>query len=544
MSSRSDAVRVTEPVTAQAESLRPRSTTGVAAFAAATLAATLVACGGGGGADPNQLVVNATVTGLVPLSASGLYGGVAKVEVRRADGTLLQPLTIDSASLNQGVYSFTVNQPVGTALQLVLTQHPRNQLCAVSTSGLQVGQSQASARLDCVPAILNDTGVTTCATPDRPGLCSAQDHQYGRDTERQRLNRVNADAALSASGFDYTRVCNSGSIEGQGTCPTGANLMRGTGASEWGCTRDNVTGLLWLIREAPSAVKVEGLDLIRPADSLNSVCGGSASRGPWMLPTAHELASIIDSGKRSPDLAANIVYLPNLAQAVTPSFWTRSFVRAESEKIFVDFKAPDGVGGGIGVGRAGDGDSHHIIWVANQAALVPPGYDSKQRFVVRQGNAVVRDLRYGLDWSACSLSSVGPVSGAPCSAGTGYSLGDALAALRDANTAGWGGHNDWRLPNRSELMSLLDYDSTDGVLLSSQLPQSFRDDARLGGDGVSYWTSTAVPDPSGIRCGNFTRTLPFEVHFGEGTVSALFPEDCPGDLDERKLRVRLVRDAR
>jgi hypothetical protein len=98
---------------------------------------------------------------------------------------------------------------------------------------------------------LNDTGQTLCYDASNVGVpCSAsvggdngvnprQDGRYGRDAAAAagQLTKIGAGSA----GFDYTKIANNGS-----TLPSTATL--GTGPTDWACTKDNVTGLIWEVK--------------------------------------------------------------------------------------------------------------------------------------------------------------------------------------------------------------------------------------------------------------------------------------------------------
>ena len=100
---------------------------------------------------------------------------------------------------------------------------------------------------------LNDTGMTwsgkispaenstTCNGADPAG----QDCQSGRDAAALlgTLTKTGASALNNgqANGFDFTKISNSGA-----ELPSTATL--GSGANDWACTRDNVTGLIWEVK--------------------------------------------------------------------------------------------------------------------------------------------------------------------------------------------------------------------------------------------------------------------------------------------------------
>jgi hypothetical protein len=101
---------------------------------------------------------------------------------------------------------------------------------------------------------LNDTGITRCANFQDNNLDCPQDSFPLQDAETGR----DAQAGLSkagggSAGFDFTKVCNSGELAGHGSCPPAPLL--GSDLTDWGCTRDNVTGLIWEIKTADGGLR-------------------------------------------------------------------------------------------------------------------------------------------------------------------------------------------------------------------------------------------------------------------------------------------------
>lgn len=133
------------------------------------------------------------------------------------------------------------------------------------------------------------------------------------------------------------------------------------------------------------------------------------------------------------------------------------------------------------------------------------------RFVVIQ-NGTVKDATTGLMWKQC----VEGLAGIGCTRGEAAPL-SWQAAMRRARTSRFGGHADWRLPDRDELMSLLQRRchglDIDGVAFPNTPPGRF-------------WSAT----PATYYPGSAWR-----VHFGTG--------DMDYGTKRQSAYVRLVRDA-
>jgi predicted secreted protein len=194
---------------------------------------------------------------------------------------------------------------------------------------------------------INDTGVTSCfsgTTGDSVtvatdnGSYPRQDCRYGRDAAQSagKLGKTGA----GAKGFDFTKISNSGTV-----LPSSAAL--GTGGTDWACTRDNVTGLIWEVKTNSGLRSLNYTYTWYKSDSsTNGGDPGTASTGSsftcatggrcdtekfrtdvsnqslcgatnWRLPTRRELGSIVDYGRTSPPL--DIDYFPNTPAS---AFWS------------------------------------------------------------------------------------------------------------------------------------------------------------------------------------------------------------------------------
>ena len=187
---------------------------------------------------------------------------------------------------------------------------------------------------------LNDTGITFCggATSGNNSPCLAtdpagQDKNYGRDAAAiaGTLSKIGG-STLSLNGlpngFDFTKIANNGSV-------LVASASLSTGATDWACTRDNVTGLLWEVKTTSglrsmshtytwfktnspdgnngtasggtcaTAGRCDTEKYVADVNALPGLCGYI----DWRMPTVKELEGIADLGRVNP--AIDPTYFPN-----------------------------------------------------------------------------------------------------------------------------------------------------------------------------------------------------------------------------------------
>ena len=156
---------------------------------------------------------------------------------------------------------------------------------------------------------LNDTGQTQCFDAATGGLapCTAantgdasshprQDARFGRDAQAGagQLTKIGAGEA----GFDFTKIANNGS-----ELPVSAEL--GSGPTDWACTRDNVTGLIWEVNSFVLFSLADASAVHAAAVNAAQLCGFN----DWRVPTRRELLSIVHHGTSSP--AIDTTFFPN-----------------------------------------------------------------------------------------------------------------------------------------------------------------------------------------------------------------------------------------
>jgi len=175
--------------------------------------------------------------------------------------------------------------------------------------------------------LLNDTGQTSCNDASNTAVaCDAagagsdggvnprQDARFGRDAKAAAgtLTKIGGGAA----GFDFFKICMNGDAAGQGTCPGNptANTGASPAATEWACTRDIVTGLIWSLETISNTNWTDATTTHPAAANTAGRCGYTTG---WRAPTRRELLSIVHHGLLWPSIDSN--YFP---ATVSDRYWS------------------------------------------------------------------------------------------------------------------------------------------------------------------------------------------------------------------------------
>ncbi len=359
--------------------------------------------------------------------------------------------------------------------------------------------------IDAPFAELNDTGVDWCADEDTninrtgtanaklTGCAQAVPTHPGQDAFQGRDAAANAGTLVKTgdgpSGFDFTRICNSGQPAGVGACP--ATPFLGLNPNDWGCSRDNVTGLIWEIKVgnvnhlrslshsyswfdpgqaagANQGVQDGGLcaaidgscnlpafnsDTYAFIEAVNAagMCGAS----DWRLATIDELHSIAHRGALNPALPLGA--LPNF-DTTNPVYWSGTTVAGFSGKAWtMNFNSADDgwndkftayrarlVRGGPAIPPADAAD------IADNASACDTGLAETAPsgdFTAIGDGSIVRHVPTGLEWQRCARGQ--EWNGSECTGAA--DIFTWREALIDA-----GDQDGWRLPNAKELGSLVE----------------------------------------------------------------------------------------
>lgn len=192
---------------------------------------------------------------------------------------------------------------------------------------------------------LNDTGVTRFTDglagnlANEPPTLAGQDGRFGRDAQAGagQLKKIGG----GAKGFDFTKIANDGTS-------LAAGAVQSDAPGGWGCTRDNVTGLLWEVRTAAGLrAKTHTYTWFSSDSSTNGSLGsgamGTSSGGvcassgrcdtekyvadvnaqglcghrDWRMPSKEELFSIAALDRAMPSIDIN--YFPD---TIVGNYWT------------------------------------------------------------------------------------------------------------------------------------------------------------------------------------------------------------------------------
>ena len=174
----------------------------------------------------------------------------------------------------------------------------------------------------CAPHVLaqlNDTGIAFCSNANtNTADCATGTASFPRQDGH------------FVKPFSFTKIANNGT-----ELPAGAAL--GTGATEWACTKDNVTGLIWEVKTT-SGLRSQNHTYTwynsNPATNGGAVGAASGTTNcattgrcdtekyvadvntaglcgatDWRMPSVKELESIVDFGRSNP--AIDPTYFPN-----------------------------------------------------------------------------------------------------------------------------------------------------------------------------------------------------------------------------------------
>ncbi len=206
--------------------------------------------------------------------------------------------------------------------------------------------------------------------------------------------------------------------------------------------RDNVTRLEWQQVTAPGTYTWQAA--INYCNNLT--LGG---HGDWRLPTIKELATLVDSSISYPGPTINTTYFSDTG---SEHYWSSTTFADDTKyawQLYFDF------------GNVNNGSKESV----NYVRAVRSAETEVQGGFVDNGDGTVTSLSTGLMWQQATVPDT-------------YIWQDALAYCEGSNLAGYG---DWRLPNRNELQSIVDYSRNGPSVNTAFFPGTATSD---------FWSST------------------------------------------------------
>jgi len=313
---------------------------------------------------------------------------------------------------------------------------------------------------------------------------------------------------LCSSGVDGNESmgdCTSATVTGQDgnyiNTPVARNFVGPTAHSTYSSdytTEDMVEELIWqtctqgLEYDGASCTgTLTGLDWedgINYCEDLNSVNAGSgyADIGNWRLPSIKELITLVDYGKIDPTIDTD--YFPNTS---SNWYWTSDSHRNIENAFSINF------------------DSGNVLWWIKSAPILVR--------CVASSTATVSTT--GLTWTKCSMKTVSSSPEMDTTAGCTDTHGrgtweDALSACEDLD---FSEKTDWRLPNVTELHSLIDLTQTGGIFINTRVfpntPESLE-------NPPYYWSSTTYNGLPHSPCTTSTDCA-WYVNFNDGYVEGV-----------------------
>ena len=299
----------------------------------------------------------------------------------------------------------------------------------------------------------------------------------------------------------------SGEAAGTGSCP--ADPALGSGANEWACTHDNVTGRTWEVKTDDNGLRDKdhgyswydtnpATNGFNPGKQDGGICFDDANRdcdtqgytqdvnttalcgfSDWRMPTREELRSIVDYEVGLP--AIDTAFFPNTGAF----FWSASgFTGSSIFAWLLNFIS--------GNDDLNDKDvARQIRLVRGGLSLLPgpgqapcnaslPEATPTTDFTVKGDGTAVHN-KTGLMWMRCELEQTWNGTGCddPLSF-MGHTCTDALTAV---NTSTFAGFDDWRLSNIKELASIVEIQCINPSINATVFPNT---------PSLFFWSATGL----------------------------------------------------
>jgi hypothetical protein len=250
-------------------------------------------------------------------------------------------------------------------------------------------------------------------------------------------------------------------------------------AEHWVMVRDNVTGLIWEVKTDDGSIHDKD-NKYSWYDSNQETNGGNAGRpgegtdtedfittlnadnfggySDWRLPTVKEIASIVNMGRYYP--AMEKTFFPHVMSAF---YWSSTSSASNTGNAW-------GVYFYNGYDYSNAKDSSYFVRAVRGGQC--RSFDS----LVINGDETVTDMNTGLMWQRTSFEI----------------KMNWQKALSNCENLSFAGYNDWRLPTREELRSIVNYINTKPAINKVVFPNTL---------SAFYWSSTSNANYTGLAWG-------------------------------------------
>lgn len=266
----------------------------------------------------------------------------------------------------------------------------------------------------------------------------------------------------------------------------------GTGA-EADCVTDNLTGLMWV--KSPDSTTRTWQEALTYANDL-SFCGYT----DWRLPNINELESLGNVGQPNSSTWLNTQGFSNVQ---ANAYWSSTPYTVNSNGAWV-------VNMYVGNMSLSSKASSSYVWTMRTSQVTATidlpktgqttCYDDAGAVITCAGTGQDGDLQNGVAWPSprftvgtgaavdCETDNLTGLMWAKTPDSTKRTWADALTYANDLNLCSY---SDWRLPNRKELRSLINYSQSNAATwLNSQGFGNVQTE--------TYWSSTTYADDAGV----------------------------------------------
>ncbi|HZV82067.1 MAG TPA: DUF1566 domain-containing protein [Geobacteraceae bacterium] len=453
-------------------------------------------------------------------SASSASGQVVTLTATADSGSTFAGWTgCDSSTGNQCTVIVTGTKSVTTTFDLIPTA------CGSAFGGSFSTSPTANLCATGTASAITSTSTSwnwTCSTGGTPALCSAGRPSSVSTTTIQ-LPQTGQTVCYDTSGATGGEIpCAATGQDGEKLAGKPWPVPRFTDNND-GSVTDNLTGLIWLKNAACLwTTWQDALDKTKALKGDGSQCGltdGSAA-GQWRLPNRKEMLSLLDRQRQDPALSIGHPFLGFNSYGYYGRFlwyWTSTYflsapsfayivnmydgeLAREDKTKFTTYVWPvrdSGQTAVVQLPRTGQKDCRPAYGDGGTTSCTDTGQDGDLRKgapwpvprLVNNGNGTVTDRLTGLIWLKNAFCT-DTVNGTSTNVNGLLSWADALTwssnlsngtcGLTDNSTPG-----DWRLPNITELESLIDVSQANPAY---PLNYPFT----IPNGGGYYWSSTTT----------------------------------------------------